>query len=74
MVLLQFNFTCENDLYYYIVVTGTQGSIEEIVISEEEIESPHKKNIDKLGWNITEKKISADLNIHYDNFNASTTN
>ena len=68
------NFTRKNDLYYYIVVTGTQGSIEEIVISDKEIEAPHKKNIDKLGWDITEKKLNPDLFIHYDNFNASTTN
>lgn len=68
------NFKKEDDLYYYIVVTGTQGSIEEIVISDKEITEPHKKNIDKLGWNIKEKKLSPDMNIHYDNFNAFTTN
>ena len=68
------NFEKEEDFYYYIVVTGSNGSIEEIVVSDAIIEDPHKKNIDNFGWNLKEKHLDSDLFIHYDNFNAIPTN
>lgn len=41
---------------YFIVVIGT-GEISEIIIADKKISDIHKKNIDRFGFNLTEKRI-----------------
>lgn len=67
-------FNIDKDFYYYIVVTGIVGSIEEIVLSDKLITEPHSKNIDKYSWDLTEKKNSIANEIIFDTFNYTTDN